>query len=167
MQARAWLPAAFQLPLSGMCVSVSGLQPSPSAPTPLRICQHKKKRAPFCFSSPSQTHALSFLCFISFVLSTTTMRRSGLQLLPRQTAHPSTRLGSGCWICFRLFPSGQQVHPGPACHAAPGLIAWCQPDTVPQLPSLCHIHHRHSDDFAGPSSSTYIAPTQLSHYHYF
>lgn len=32
----------------------------------------------------------------------------GQQLLPRQTAHPSTRLGSSCWICSRLSPSVQQ-----------------------------------------------------------
>lgn len=59
-------------------------------------------------SSPSQTHASSFPCFISFMLSATPTRRRGLWLLPRQTAHPSTQLGSGCWICSRLFPSVQQ-----------------------------------------------------------
>lgn len=63
MQARAWLPAAFQLFLSGMCVSVSGLQPSPSAPTQLSICQHKTKRAQVCFPvasliSLSNTHLI-------------------------------------------------------------------------------------------------------------
>lgn len=59
-------------------------------------------------SSFSQTHAPSFPRFISFVLSAVPTRRRGLWLLPRQTGDPSARLGSGCRICSRLFPSAQQ-----------------------------------------------------------
>ncbi|KAJ7399601.1 hypothetical protein BTVI_113226 [Pitangus sulphuratus] len=41
------------------------------------------------------------------------------------------------------------------------------PSLAPQLPSLHHIPHKHSDDLANSSSGIYMAFTKLSHYHFF
>lgn len=187
VQPRAWLPAAFQLPLSGLFVSVSHLQPSPSAPTPLSICQQKKKRAQFCFLVASLL-SLSNTCLILPLLPLLcAQRHTNEEKGPVTTARTNSTPKHSTWVRLRdllqalsvcaaaLGPAArdwhpevcQQVHLGPAHHAAPGLIPRCQSDTVPQLPSLCHIHHRHSDDFAGSSSSIYMASTQLSHHHFF
>ena len=82
MQARARLPAAFQLPLPGMCASASGLRPSP-LPPPQRVSASTQRGrelsavSQWHLSSSAQTHAPSFPRFISFVLSTAPCRRGG------------------------------------------------------------------------------------------
>lgn len=188
VQARAWPPAAFQLLLSGMCVSVSGLQPSPSAPIPLSICQHKEKRAQFC-SSVASLISLSNTCLIPPLLHLLCAQcHTSEEKVPAATAQADSTPKHSAWVwlldllqalsfllcsstgpsCHRVAPRGVPTPTGASWPCLP-CSPWprCQPDTVPQLPSLCHIHHRHSDDFTGSSSSIYMASTQLPLYHLF
>lgn len=183
VKARAWLPAAFQLPLSGMWVSVSGLQPSPSAPIPLSICQHKKKRAQFCFSVTSLI-SLSNICLIIPLLHFLCAQRHTNEKGPAATAQADSTPKHSTWAWLldllqtlsfcaaALGPAAtdwhpevcQQVHLGPACHAAPSLIACCQPDTLSHSSHLCATS---ITGIQGSSSRIYVASTQLFHYHSF
>lgn len=98
VQARARLPAAFQLSLSGMCASVSGLQPSPSAATQLSICQHKKKRAQFCFSVASLI-SLSNTCLIFPLLHLLCVQRhTNKEKRPVATAQADSTPKHSTWV---------------------------------------------------------------------
>lgn len=191
---QARLPAAFQFSLSGICVSVSGLQTSPSAPIPLSICQHKKKRAQFCFSVASLI-SLSNSCLILPLLHLLRVQRHTNEKGPAATVQADSTPKHSTWVWLldllqalsfcaaALGPAAtnwhpevcQQVHQGPllvtpqnpACRAAPGSTACCQPDT------LSHSSHLYATSITGiqmvsqapPATFTwhpYSSPTTIS-----
>lgn len=174
-----------------MCVSVSGLQPSPSALIPLSICQHKKKKRVLFLSGISHL-PLKHLPHPSLVSSPSCSAPHQQEKGPAATAqadsNPSTQCGSApgssllCsrhWAqmpqtgtrsadrCTRVL-AGDTTEPWPCWPCSPWPhCSLSARHPVPQLPSLCHIHHRHSEGFTASSSNIYMASTQLSHHHFF
>lgn len=153
VQARAWLPAAFQLPLPGTCASASGLRPNPTAPTPPSIRQRaKRKGAQFCFSAASLIF-LSDACPIFPSLHHLLHARRGggaCSYCPGKQETRALDSQDRCLkACWRVTLQGLS----PTHHGAPGLAARCQPGAL-QLPPLCHVPHSHSGNFTSPSSGS-------------
>lgn len=119
MQARAWLAAALQLPLPGMCVSLTGLQPSPAAPTAPRTCQRTEEGS-----------SVLFLSVISY-LPLRRMPRLSLASSPSRSA--LHQHGGGACSCCPGKQDTQEINSGLAARAAPG----SHPPRSSTRPSCC------------------------------